>query len=49
MTVSAFIWQVVREHIEDELDRKALDEAIAEYEKDPVTYSLEEVESMLGL
>ena len=32
------------ERIEDEYDLKCYKEAMAEYEKDPVTYSLDEVE-----
>ena len=46
-TVSEFIRQAALERIEDELDLKAYNEAIAEYRKNPKTYSLEEVEREL--
>lgn len=46
-TVSEFIRQAAIERIEDELDLKAYNEAIAEYRKNPKTYSLEEVEREL--
>ncbi len=49
MTASALIRQVVLEHIEDEFDRKAYDTAMAEHKKNPVTYSLDEVQSMLDV
>ena len=41
--------QTVLEHIEDELDLKAYEEAMAEYKADPTTYSLEEVIRELDL
>lgn len=46
-TVSEFMRQAAIERIEDELDLKAYNEAIAEYHKNPKTYSLEEVEREL--
>lgn len=41
--------QTVLERIEDELDLKAYEEAMAEYKADPTTYSLEEVIRELDL
>ena len=49
MTVSELVRRSVIEHIEDEYDLKAYEEAMAEFESDPVTYSLDEVEKELGL
>ena len=37
------------EKIEDEYDIALADAALREFEKDPVTYSHEEVEKMLGI
>ncbi len=34
---------------EDRLDLEAYEKALEEYEKDPMTFSLEEVEKELGL
>jgi hypothetical protein len=39
----------VIEHIEEEYDLQAYEEAIAEYHENPITYSLDEVEKELGL
>ena len=44
MSVSDLLRQTIMERIEDEYDLKCYKEAMAEYEKDPVTYSLDEVE-----
>ena len=44
ITVSEFIRQAAIERIEDELDLNAFSEAYATYSKNPITYSLEEVE-----
>lgn len=49
MTLSELVRSSVLERIEDEYDLKAYNEAIAEFEKDPVTYSLDDVEKELGL
>ena len=49
ISVSEQIRQAVIERIEDEIDLAAFEKARAEYEKDPVTYSLDEVEHHLGL
>lgn len=46
-TVSEFMRQAAIERIEDELDLKAYNEAIAEFRKNPKTYSLDEVEREL--
>lgn len=48
-TVSEFIRNAVMEQIEDEYDLKAYERAMAEYKKNPVTYTLDEVEEELGL
>jgi len=49
MSVSEFIRNTVIERIEDEIDTQAYFEAMRELEKDPETYSHEEVKSLLGL
>ena len=49
ITVSELLRQSVIERIEDEYDLNAYKEAMAEFKKNPVTYSLDEVEKELGL
>ena len=49
ITVSELIRKSVLERIEDEFDLKLYNEAIEEYKKNPVSYSLDEVEKELGL
>ena len=49
ISVSSLIREAVIERIEDEFDRKAFDEAMEEFKKNPVTYTLDEVEKELGL
>lgn len=43
MNTSEYIRKVVLEKIEDEFDLKAYEEAEAEFEKNPKTYTLQEV------
>lgn len=49
ISVSELVRQSVIERIEDEYDLKLYEEAMKEYQKNPVTYSLNEVEKELGL
>ena len=49
VSVSELIRQSVLERIEDEFDLELYHKAIEEYEKNPVTYSQEEVERILEL
>jgi len=49
ISVSDLIRQAVMERIEDEYDLEIFSRAMAEYETNPVTYSLDEVEKELGL
>lgn len=49
ITVSELVRRSVIERIEDEHDVKAYKEALAEFEADPVVYSLDEVEKELDL
>ena len=49
LSVSELIRQSVMDRIEDEYDLEMFDKAMKEYEKKPVTYSLDEVEKELGL
>lgn len=49
ISVSELIRKAVLEKIEDEYDLEMFDRAIVEYDADPVTYSLDEVERELGL
>ena len=47
ITVSELLRQSVIERIEDEYDLNAYKEAMAEFKKNPVTYSLDEVRNEL--
>jgi RHH-type rel operon transcriptional repressor/antitoxin RelB len=49
MTVSEVMRQAIIEQIESEYDLKLYNEAVNEYKKNPVTYTLDEVERELGL
>ena len=49
ISVSELIRRSVMERIEDEYDLEAFEKALAEYEANPVTYSLDEAEKELGL
>ena len=49
MTLSDLAAAAMRERMEDELDRQAYEEAMAEFRKNPVTYSHAEVAKMLGI
>ena len=49
ISVSELLRRSVMERIENEFDLKAYEEAMAEYRKNPVTYSLEEVIEELDL
>ena len=49
ISVSELFREAVLDRIEDEIDRRAFDKAMAEFKKNPVTYSLDEVERELGL
>ena len=49
MSVSDLIRQTVMERIEEDYDKELFAKALEEYNKDPVTYSLDEVEKELGL
>ena len=49
ISVSEMIRQAVMEQIEDEFDLAAYESAYAEFEKNPETFSLDEVEKELGL
>ncbi len=49
MSVSDLVRQSVLERIEDELDLKAYETALAEYRANPVTYTMDDMEKELGL
>lgn len=49
MSMSDMIRNAVLEKIEDEYDLQCYEKAIAEYKKNPVTYSHEQVAAMLEL
>ena len=49
ISVSELLRRSVLEHIEEEYDLQAYQEAIEEYRKNPITYTLDEVEKELGL
>ena len=48
LSVSDLIRQTVMERIENEYDLEIFGKAMEEYKQNPVTYSLDEVESELG-
>lgn len=43
------IEQLIEEALEDELERKDAEVALKEFEANPVTYSMSEIETELGL
>ena len=49
MSVYEFIRKAVMERIEDEIDLQDYQKAMADFKKNPVTYSMEEVAKELGL
>ncbi len=49
LSVSELIRQTVIERIESEYDLEMFDKAMEEYKKNPVAYSLDEVEKELGI
>ena len=49
ITVSDLFRSSVLERIEEEYDLKAFDSAYTNFQEDPVTYTLDEVEKELGL
>lgn len=49
LSVSELIRRTMIEKIEDEYDLKSYEKAMAEYKKNPITYSHEEVMKMLEL
>ena len=49
ISISDLFRQTVIERIEDEIDLEAYNKAYEEYQKDPKTYTLEEVKKELGL
>lgn len=49
LSINDFARNSILQQIEDEQDILAYDEALAEYEANPVTYSLDEVKKELGL
>ena len=49
MTMSDVIRSSVIDRIEDEFDLKLYEKALSSFKADPVTYTLDEVESELGL
>lgn len=49
MTVSELVRKIVLDHIEEEFGLKEYEKAYAEYRKNPVTYTLDEVVKDLDL
>lgn len=49
MTVSELIRRIVMDHIEEEFDLKEYEKVYAEYKKDPITYTLDDVIKDLDL
>lgn len=48
LSLSEFVRQTVLERIEDEYDLAVAEKAMEEFRKDPVTYTMDEVEEALG-
>lgn len=49
LTVSELVRSAVMERIEDEIDLQSYNKSMAEYRKNPTSYTLEEVERELQL
>ena len=49
ITMSDLVRKCVLEHIENEYDLQAFRAAMADFQADPATYTLDEVEKELGL
>jgi uncharacterized protein (DUF1778 family) len=49
ISVSELVRKSVIERIEDEIDLNTYNEAMAEYKKNPVTYTHKEVRELIGL
>ena len=49
VTMSELVRKCVLEHIEDECDLQVFRAAMADFQADPATYPLDEVEKELGL
>lgn len=49
VTASELIRKAIMDKIEDEMDIRAYEASKAEYEKNPVVYSFDEVNKMLGI
>lgn len=49
VSVSDLVRQTLIEKIEDEIDLEAYNKAYEEFKKNPKTYTLDEVEKMIGL
>lgn len=49
LTVSELIRSAVMERIEDEIDLQSYNKAMEEYKKNPISYTLEDVERELQL
>ena len=49
ITVSELVRQSVMARIEDEYDLQAYEKALRDFQADPVTYSLDDIEKELGL
>ena len=49
ITLTEYCKQAILDHLEDDEDIRDADAAYAEYLKNPVTYSLEEIKAELGL
>ena len=49
ISVSELVRQSVLERIEDEYDLKVYEEAMEDFKKNPTTFTLDEVETELGL
>lgn len=49
ITAEEFVRRAIMERLEDEYDLQCAKEALAEYEKDPTTYTMEEVAKHLGI
>lgn len=49
ISISDLFRQAVMEKIEDEYDLRCYEKAMLNYQQDPVTYSLDDVEGELGL
>ena len=49
LSISEFVRNAVLEKIEDEIDLKAYNQAMEKFKENPITYTLDEIETKYGI